>query len=215
MRSITDITRELVRKDEILYEGLRRDLLNLRAAGRQLRPHIEKIKMEKIGLETIVVSLSRIQGELIKCEPIKPEVRLLDITTQTPLSTITYPKTGLPKSDLTKIRGIIDTNSAKFCTMTEGFKEVTVIVPASLAEQILSKIGAKPSVIKSNLFAITVHFDSSYFRRPNTLYAILGVLAIDRVNLIEIISTATELSIIVEVDDVQTVSNKLNRLIAR
>lgn len=215
MKSISDITRVIVEKDEVLYEGLRQDILNLRAVGRIIRPKIEKIKLEKVGLETIVVSLSRIQSELMIREPIKPKVRLFDMTMQTPLTTITYPKESLSKDDLSKIRRLIDTNNTKFCTMTEGFKEVTVIVPATLAEQISGCINVSPSVIKNDLYAICLHFDPAYLNQPNILYAILGELAIERINLMEIISTATELSLIIESKELQKVTAKLNRLITQ
>ncbi len=213
MKSITDITRALVEKDELLYEAMRQDILNLRAVGRQIRPKIERFKMEKVGLETIVVSLSRIQNEIIAQPPIKPTVKLVDMTLQTPLSTITYPKASLSKEKLTLIRQIIDKNTAKFCTMTEGFKEVTMILPAQLASEVLDNVYSKPSMIKANLYAISLHFDPRYIKEANVLYSILGELAIHRINLIEIISTATELSLLVESRDVQKVTESLNRLI--
>lgn len=214
MKSITDLARSLIEEDELLYEGLRQDLLNLRAVGRQLRPKIEKVKMEKVGLETIVVSLSRIQSEVSAREPIKPRVRLIDISMQTPLSTLTYPKAGLSKNHLSEIRRIIDKNVSKFCTMTEGFKEVTIIVPANLAGSILKKLDVKPNLTRNNLYAVSLHFDPKYLKQSNVLYSILGELAPERINLIEIISTATELSLIVEPSDVQKVTDRLNPLIA-
>lgn len=214
MKSITDMTRALIAEDELLYEGLRQDLLNLRAAGRRIRSKIEEEKMEKVGLETIVVALSRIQNEIETREPIRPKVRLTDISMQTPLSTLTYPRAGLTQKHLSEIRRIIDNNTSKFCTMTEGFKEVTIIVPAGLGENILKRLDMKPSLIRNNLYAVSLHFDPKYLKQSNVLYSILGELAPERINLIEIISTATELSLIVEPSAVQKVTDRLNPLIA-
>jgi aspartokinase len=90
-----------------------------------------------------------------------------------------------------------------FFAISEGTREIILIVPQETVKDIKNIFRNKMKAEYRNLVALSVRFSPDYVAQPNVLYALLGVLAIKRINLIEIVSTYTELTFILEQKDLE------------
>lgn len=213
MKTITDHVRQHVANDLIIYDALYRGVLNLRAYARQIRSDIELARGEKVDIATLAVALSRIEKEIQKDSPLMPAIKLRDLTIQTPLCEVTYLKDLIVTDHLERLSTSLRTDSKDFVVVTQGFREVTIIAPSRHEAHITSSILAEPIYKKRDLCAVTVHFSEEYLDVPNFIYIVLAQLAVHKVNIIEVVSTTTELSLIVDKDDIQTVNDNLRKFL--
>lgn len=213
MKTITDHIRDHIAGDLVAYEALQRGVLNLRAYGRSVKAAIEADRLEKTDLGTLTVALSRLQKELQAKPPLTPPLVLNDLTLQTPLCDITYAKHGVTKAELETVATLVRTDNKDFSAITQAYREVTIIAPSRLRGQVEQAIKSRPEYVQDELFAATVHFSIDYLRVPNIIYALLASLAAREVNIIEVISTGTELSVIIAKDNVDTVTRALQQFL--
>jgi aspartokinase len=213
MQTITNHLREHVRNDLVIYEAMQRGVLNLRAYARTIRKDIEAQRLEKVDVATLAVGLSRIEKEIQLTDPLSPPIKIRDLTTQSPLCEVTYLKDAVVASQLEQLSSQLRKDSKDFVVVTQGFREVTIVAPSRYKQSILDYIEATSTYQKDDLCAATVHFAESYLDVPNFIYVVLARLAVHKVNIIEIVSTTTELSLIIQKDDMETVNNSLQKLL--
>lgn len=202
MIRISQIVEEILNGDEIALEALRAGILNLSAYAESIRPRIEKRLYKDIRRGSIVTALSRLSEKVSLVSPLKAPVRIEDMSIKSPLSEVTYEKTAVVSKQIaalgTKYAGV------GFFTSTQGIGEVTLIVSQELKPAVLEIVGSKPKGTYDHLAAITVRFaEKDYIEVPNMIYTLVATLAGRRINLIEIVSTFTEISFIVRQKDMK------------
>ena len=201
MIKVSEIVVEMLQKDEMALEALRAGVLNLSSYARKIQPQIEKRLYKPVKLGSIVTALSRIKLEDKGIVPLRPDVRIEDMSIKSPLCEITYEKTDEVLAKLPKLKTKRDANN-KFFTITQGVGEVTIIMPENLENVVNEHFGIMPKGQYQDLVAITVRFvEEEYIEVPNMIYALVAALASKRINLIEIVSTFTEISFIVRQKD--------------
>ncbi len=213
MQTITDLIKTRLAGDLTAQDALQRGVLNLRAYGRSIRADVEASRGEKVDVATLAVSLSRLEKEAKKQPAAIPDLHINDLTVRAPLVDITYPRSTVTTRELEHItRGLHD-DSENFIAVTQGNREITIIVPARYESTVTNAVDEPPTFIQDNLYAVTVHFPVSYMTVPNVVYRLVASVASYKVNLIEIISTLTELSFVVEKDNVETVTKALQQFL--
>lgn len=213
MKSITKAVEELINQDEIALESLRRGHLNLSAFACQIHSKVEDLTWKEVKVGSIVVALSRIAGTLDQDSSLRPKVRLDDISIRFPLCDVSFDKTVANQESVKQLlqtRMYQDTNL--FFTITEGVSEITIIAPDSYYHQLVSLFNTKPKAAYRNLSGLSVRFSPKYLAEPNVIYVIIGELALEKVNVLEIVSTYTELAVLVAQEDAQKALSALGRL---
>lgn len=213
MKTIAEHVREHITSDLVAYEALQRGILNLTAYGRGVKKAIEAERLEKTDLGTLTVALSRLRGEIQAKPPLTPKLALKDLTLQAPLCDITYAKHAVSDAELEAVSKLIRSDSKDFTAITQAYREVTIIAPSRLRAQVEQTIKRRPDYVQDGLFAASVHFSIGYLQVPNVIYALLASLAAHQVNIVEVISTGTELSIIITKDDVDTATQALQQFL--
>lgn len=212
MIKITDVVSELLQEGEIPSEAMRSGLLNLRAFARQIQPVVEEKTFKPVKIGTIVVALSRLKNSIGKIEPLVPFITLEELNIKSPLSDVTYEKTEESIQLAHSFSKLLVGREGQFFTMTQGINEITFIISDELKSKLLEHFSGPPKAIFENLVGLNVRFNKSYLKYPNVIYAILSKLAIKRINVIEIVSTYTELMIVVEKNSMEQAVGQLNSL---
>ena len=100
-----------------------------------------------------------------------------------------------------------------FYTITQGIAEISIIGASHLEPLILAAVQPlAPKLLKRNLAALTIHHDDDYINQPNMYYSIVDRLAVRRINIVELVSTFTESTFILEEDDVDIAFNALRKI---
>lgn len=211
MIKIAEVVKDLLLNNEVALESYRKGLLNLSSFADLIKPDIEKRLYKPIKKGTVVTALSRMANELPKIPPLKPEIYIQDISIKSPLIEITYEKSTDNINSITKVTKLSSKYQNLIFSITQGVGEISLIAHQSLKQDITAKFNTKPKGIYTDLVAITIRFDESkYIEVPNMIYTLVASIATKRINLIEIVSTFTEISFIVRQTDMRATIDILN-----
>ncbi|HEX7018282.1 MAG TPA: hypothetical protein VF209_05245 [Patescibacteria group bacterium] len=198
MKSITDTVRSILKHDEVAREAARRGILNSSAYAREITPTVAEETWKEVEESSVSVSINRIIQEQV-FEPVKPDLVFEKVTVETGLVDVTYERTLDVKQTL---NSILPSLRQKFphdlFIETSGQQQLTMIMTQRMWDALREKITQKPVGLYENQVAIAISFDPSYLDVPNFIYGVLGILAVEKVNLMEIVSTMTEIVLIID-----------------
>lgn len=211
MIKITDVVLDLIQTDELAAECLRTGLLNLSAYADKIHQRVENAAKKPVQKGTIVVALSRIVKNLPTAPLLNPDVKLTDLNMKSSLTVLTYKKTADMERKISVMNPFLLSISDLF-SVTDGPEEITIVCSDKAKNEIirLAGINVEPKIEINNLVAITASLPPEDINRPNVLYTLLSSLAAKRVNIIEIVSTYTEISFIIKKEDMETAFKALN-----
>ncbi len=204
MIKIAEIVKNLLLNDEIALESYRNGILNLSSFADLIQPKIEKLLYKPVKKGTIVTALSRLADSLPIIPPLKPNIHIEDISIKSPLCEITYDKSANSLNSMNKLKGMASQENNLIFSITQGVGEISLIVHQTIKNLILSQFTDKPKGTYDNLVAVTIRFDEKeYIEVPNMIYSLIATIASKRINIIEIVSTFTEISFIVRQKDMK------------
>lgn len=196
MISVAEVVQQILRNDPIAFEALRTGLLNLSAFAEQIHGLVEDKTFKLVKKTTIVTALARLTPQVQAENSLLPKVKLNDVIIKSPLADITFEKN---EEVLVKLRTLRKTfeQGRDFLTITQGSTEVTMIVPQSRRDEILEHFSLKPKAVINDLICVSATFSEKYLPTPNVIYTLIKSLAVKKINVLEIVSTYTELSVII------------------
>lgn len=213
MIKITDIVKEILFSSEIALGSLSNGYLNLSAYAASIQKEVERRTFKQVRVGTIVVALSRIAKTLDVKPDLVPNFKINTIAVKTGLVEFTFEKTKSNRDKLQRIYENDDFLSADFFAVTYGVGELNIIVPEGLRREVAKVYGReKPRFYQENLSSLTVRFDDWCIQVPNVTFALVRPLALKRLNIVEIVSTFTELTFILNEDDIQEALSTLSPL---
>jgi len=200
MITIPEVVQQLITKEPFIEEALQKDILNLSAYAREIRPKIETILMKRVETGAIIMALRRmklvvsVKTKLSSFFKIKPNIiirsNLTEYTlenTQQVLETVT----SLIKKNSHDHRHIV--------AVTQGVYETALIINSQHKAEIEEAI-TKSSIMDhvSNLSAITLILPPSNVETPGVYYMILKSLAWNGINVFDVVSTKNEFTILLD-----------------
>lgn len=206
MISTAQVAEDLIKGAPFLETALAADLINYSSLARSLKPQIEKRLFKDIKEGAIVMALKRVSTRL-KVTLSKSESTLEslgDITIRSNL--VDYTFTNSPTMGNAQHKILEKTADRKdiFITISHGVSQITIIASDAVVEEIKKILKDEtPICTLQNLSSITVRIPIEATKTPGVLYSILKVLAWEGINLIEVISTYTELTLILETKDIE------------
>jgi hypothetical protein len=213
MRPVASFVREILDESEIALTALIEGYLNLSAYAKKIQPEVERRAKRDVSAGTIVVALCRYEIDAKKRTPLTPRVKIESISTRSALAEVTFTKSQANRTRLRALHENEKLAEADLLTVTSGIREISLILPATLKGDVLKIFkGEAPTLVLENLASLTLRFPSRYLHTPNTTFALLRPLALNRINIVEVVSTYTELTVIVAEKDLQAAFAVLSRL---
>lgn len=206
MGSIGKITEDIINKSPFLREAMTDDLINISALARKILPEIEQITGEKIKEGAVVMAIKRMTPGLYRKLNIKINNvmgDLGDFLVRSNLTDYTFENSESLKTKQSELLIEIHKDNASFFTLCKGVSETTFIVSSQQAETIERIF--KEERLKSNtknLASVTVKLPLINTEVYGIYYYILKHLAWEGINIIEIMSTSNEFTIVVRQNDV-------------
>ncbi|HEY4518142.1 MAG TPA: hypothetical protein VJG48_00780 [Candidatus Paceibacterota bacterium] len=199
MIKISTVVEQILSNDEVGSTALARGVLNLSAYAKRIRKEVETRTKKSVKPGAIVTALSRMSPGIKNMPRRIPDVSTKDISLKTEIVELSYERTAETISKLGMVQKVIERKAPpSFMTTTVGVKEITVLVSAEFVEDIETIFSlTKPRLKLKDLVAITIHLADNAISTPNITYALLRRIALKNINLVEIVSTYTELTFIV------------------
>jgi hypothetical protein len=211
MRTIQEATERIVAQTPFWLEAMDEKLLNLSSLARKIQPEIEIELMKKVNTGAIIIALNRMPTGInskMKRGIQRFIERLGDLTVKSDICDLTFAHSATLAA---KIAGVI-TNASKeggFFTVSDGVAEVTIVASQSLKPLILEGMGQEELINEqSNLASITVNLPKQNTEQSGIYYFILRQFAWANINIVEVISTTNEITLVVK-------SNEINRAFAK
>lgn len=215
MLTIGEIAKGLIQKTPFLEEAIAEGLINISSLARKLKPQIEEALYKEVKDGAIVMAINRmLPGYQFKLDfGLQQFVNNLgDFVIQSGLMHYTFENSNtlaLRQRDLiTQIAENQDYYSA-----SRGIFETTVVVSSSTTE-LLEKIFADEKLIyqKYSLSSITLRLSLKRTETTGFYFYILKELALENINIEELISTTNEFTILVSDKDIDRAFSVLMRL---
>ncbi len=211
MLPISPAVEKITRSSPIAFLALTQGYLNLSAYAKSILSTVEAETKKPVRLGSIVVALSRLSKKITSEEPLLPTIGIEDISVKSGLVEISFEKTEHNLQRLLELYKNKTLKTTDFFTVTHGINELTFIVTEKIHPLIIAHFhGIKPTNVMDNLVSLSLRLSENYLKTPNVIYALVQDLGLHRVNIIEIVSTFTEMSFIVCQADMQAGFTILN-----
>jgi len=146
------------------------------------------------------MALSRLTPELVETTPDPNDFQIENISVTSGLCTASFTRTVSAHRAIHKLQTDMYKRDA-FCSVSQGMKEVTVIVENQFRDRLLQLSEEQPVYQHNNLASVEIYFGNRYSETPGMLYLLLQRAALQNVNLIEVSSTCSGLTMFIAESD--------------
>lgn len=204
MIKISEIVKTILYGDEVALYAISSGILNLSAYANTIKREVSARTKKPVKNSSIVVSLSRIAKTVKKQVPLLPLLKIDNISAKSGLVEITFDKNEHNRKLLNSLYAKPEFAQADFFTVTQGINEISIIVSEHLKKAVFAGFKEqKPKFFLDKLAGLTVSFGKEYITTPNTTYGFTRILAVRRINIVEVVSTYTEITFILAEKDLQ------------
>jgi aspartokinase len=214
---ISTIVQEQIEASPFLSEALQDGLINVSALARRIQPEIEQRIGRPVKESTIIMAIKRLPaGDMVNLEKGLKQFfgKLSDIGVRSNLVDYTFQNSGKLFDGLSDLIHLIRSDYANsFYSVSQGVSETTVIVTSALQDE-MERLFKKENLLskRENLSAITLMLPKENRQLYGVYYYILRELAWKGINLVELISTSNEFTVIVSNQDLNQAFSVLSDL---
>jgi hypothetical protein len=191
-----------VSESAFLTEGLTLGLINLSELARQLRPQLETDLWKPVGQAAVVMALRRVAERLpanAKAQPVLVTPRMGELTTRNALSISTYRLSDNSQECQRQLLALAEPHPGMYVTVTRGVHEMLVVCSLPLAHLVDQAFGTERLLARvDHLTALTLRLNPETRRTPGIYHAILKQLAWDKISVVNMMCTFSELTILLE-----------------
>lgn len=202
MITIHKAVKDIILEFPFLEELLIRDLINYSALARQIRPTIENRLYKTAAQGSIIMALKRLRHSFITSPTDKLDNiinQLNNISIHDNITSFTYSNSPtIHHAQNILIKKIVPntSNSKNFLSFTGGLYETMLFVSSENEELVEKTFSAENLLGKiQKLCCTTLILPTNAYQTPGLYYSILKKLALNNINIIEIVSSSTELTI--------------------
>lgn len=203
MITISEAIKIKLAKMQFVEELLAEDLVNIMSLARRIRSDIEELTMKEVAEETIAMAIRRLPKKPITQSITEVFSEAPDILVRSHLCEFTIRKEGSGMA-VDKIIKTLSLANDNFFTVTQGVFEDTIIVSDTYEQHVRNALKMQHIIaFFDKLSAITVRLPPENVDMPGVYYHILKSLAQNGINIMEVVSTYRECTIIVREKDVE------------
>lgn len=203
MISIAEAVKETLQRSFFIEEALTLGIINLSSLARFLKPDIEEILKKKVETGAIVMALKRHSLEIAGSDRTihKWIGRCPDLLVRSNLIELTYANSDSLLGAEKRFLSEVEERKGDFFTFTRGLYETTIIASRGLKDGILKGF-RREKLVKSyeNLSAISLQLAADTALVPGVYSFILKELFCRGINVMEVVSTLNEFTIILQED---------------
>jgi hypothetical protein len=208
MDSIGKITEDLINRSPFLREAITDNLINISSLARKLKPEIEEKLGKPVKEGAIVMTIKRMSPGLyyrLNMKITNMMSELGDFLVRSNLSDFTYENTESLKNAQSEFINLMRRENDNFYTISQGLSETTFIVSASQNELVSDFFkNEKLKAHNDKLASVTVKLPTVNTEIYGVYYYILKQLAWEGINIVQVVSTSNEFSIVVNQNEIDS-----------
>lgn len=216
MLTIGKITEQIINRSPFLRESLTEDLINVSALARKIKPEIEDNLKKEVKEGAIIMAIKRMSpGYYHKIDlKIKNFMGSLgDFLVRSDLEDFTFENSETLTEKQSEMMRVLSKHRDTFYTVCSGVSETTIITSSSISAEVRTVFAREKMLSHSpNLASVTVKLPTINTEISGIYYYILKHLAWEGINLVEIVSTTNEFTVVVHSDDIDNTFSVLMQL---
>ncbi len=216
MVTVSHLVEKMIEKKPFLEEALTRGLINYVALANSIKSEIEKELNKTVKTSAIMMALRRFSEKNKKTFLRKGAIKFdeTDLTIKSDLFEITILKSPASINKMKKLYDIVDFEKGDFLTITHGIYEIMIISNRKYRSKIEAVLEDEKVVkIIDNLSSLTVKIPVSATETVGMFYVVTKAINWENINIIDIVSTLTEMTFILKEDDIPRAFTTLKNLI--
>lgn len=213
MITVPEAVEKIIKRSRYLYEALSKNLINSSSLARYMKKEVEELTYKNVTTTSIMMALTRISKNLPKgYAQITIFKEAPDMIVRSNLTLIHVANSQDLLQKLSQIEKATQ-NFQKKALFTYGRVE-TIILTNKMNLEMIKKILKKEEVTQvfPNVSSITIHLPQEATTSPGIFYFFIKSLAWENVNILDILSTKTELTLIFKPEDINTAFGILQSL---
>ncbi len=213
MITVPQAVEKIILRSRYLSEAMSKDLINASSLARYMKPEVESLVFKKVTLGSIIVATKRLQKSFSSgYKPITIFEEAPDMIVRSNLTLIYVKNSANLLNKLSEIEksGL---NHQKKALFTYGRVE-TMILTNKINLIHIKKILKNEETIQTfpNVSSITIHLPKDAVTTSGIFYFFIKSLAWEGVNILDILSTHSELTLIFQSEDINTAFGLLQSL---
>ncbi len=204
MVSIARIVEKMIQQKPFLQEALSSGIINFGALADLLLHDVETELGKPAKHAAVMMALRRFQEKLQRMPISQPKFTSdCNVTVTSDLFEVTIVRHPATYNLLNKFYDAVDSKAGDFFTVTTGTHEITIIANKKYKKGFLKIVNKDDILIAvDDLAALTVKLPKEAAEMPGIFYLISRALMWENINIVEVVSTYTEDTIILKNKDV-------------
>lgn len=202
MKTISSVVEKYIKNKPFLSTALSEGIINLTSLSRRIKPEIELVLKKQIRSGAIVMALKRISNslEFVSTHKILKVLKNIgDITVRSNLIDYSFKVSDSLLSCQAKFLSEIDNPQLIFYTSSRGVTESNIIISNEMKEKMEAYFEKEILIKKTdNLSSISIKLPVENVSIPGIYYFIFQKMSWEGINIIEVISTSNEFTIVLD-----------------
>jgi hypothetical protein len=215
MRTIAEALSGIIRRSPYLEEAMGLGLLNHSALARHLKTDVEREVMKKVKDGALIVALNRL-ARTLQVRDGRPRGlfrKAPDLIVRLNLFEVTYANSDSLAQRQRKLLESLSPRTPFFVTSTRGINETTTVASRELRERVVSAFKGEKLISQiGGLASVTVMLPKGTALIPGVYSYILKALAWEGINVVEVVSTLNEFTIVLEDKKIDSAFGVIKRL---
>jgi len=216
MITISQAVDNVIRKKPFILEAIAEGIINYSALAKFIKPEIEKLLAKSVNEGAIIMSLRRIETDSYDNNAVKVDMlmkKMGDIVVRSNLVDYTFRNSETLLKKQQKLLNTIGERRDFFYAVTQGVFETTFVISDLIRDHIpVIFEGEKLLSYSYGLSSITLKLPTENTEQPGLYYYIFRRLAWEGINILEVISTSNEFTIILKDIDIDRAFSVVKRL---
>lgn len=206
MLSVGKATEKILKRSPYIQEAMKEELINISSLARKVKPELENEVGKKLNDSAIIMAIKRLPPDVFSLYTTKMSAVLAelgDLLVRSDLVDYTFENSDTLFDKQIDFMKSLRQKEDVFYTVCHGVTETTIITSIKVEEEL--KKAFKNEKIKgssSSLASITLKLPHQNTEVSGIYYYLMKQLAWEGINVLEVVSTTNEFSIIVALEDV-------------
>ncbi len=215
MVTVSQVVKKIINNQPRLQDSMIEGIISFANLAEYLQPRIEKEMGEVVNTPSIVMALRRYSDNLQSKVVTQPFKASQELILKTNLCDICIVKTSSAIKKIQKLYNIIDYDRGETLNIIQGNYEVTIVISQKHLDDVKKIIkGEKILHLEKDLVSLTLRLSKDFLLTPGIMSVATRKLAWENINILENISTMTELAFIIPEKDSSRAYNLFQEIIA-
>lgn len=208
MIRISERVKSYIESSPYLNDAIIGGLINLSALAREIQPVISMEIHKEISHSSLLMALKRYSEKVVlhKKARLGLNKHLGEISITSNLTALTVDVNELVYKHIIELLTIINHQGGKFSTFTKGDTQITFITSDINTELLKEVLKQKEIQVRNEdvkLCALTINLKDNHLATPGIIAHVLNSLAWKGVNVVEVVSTADTLTVLLADEDIE------------